>query len=451
LPRRPLDRERRLLETATPPSIRAVDWAGADDRSRPLSRGVLMAALSAGARDASTMVSVSHDDYVANVGGIQNLIADEQRAFEAAGWRYLHLSPAAPLPMLADRCPEDAYRLRLRLNGKPLGVATFQDLAAALAESRIHGARTTFVFHQLLGHVPELLATLPAAADGGSIAWLHDYFTLCPSFNLMRNDVKYCGAPAAGAPACAVCTFGAERPDHDRRIRAFFEATRPLVVAPSAVALELWLSRTNLPHRGTAVVPPARLTLDGGVEPIAAAAPLRIAHLGGVPLYKGWDVFAQLAAAHAGDPRYEFFHLGLGSAPSSAYARDPVRVGPDHRDAMIEAVVRNRIDVAICWSLWPENFCFTVHEALAGGAFVVAREAAGNIWPAVETNAPAQGCAIEDEASLARLFESGEIRTRVAQSTRRMGRLTPGGNTAELLLADRVAIPALRVAEEVGQ
>jgi hypothetical protein len=121
---------------------------------------------------------------------------------------------------------------------------------------------------------------------------------------------------------------------------------------------------------------------------------------------------------------------------------DPVRVAPNKRGAMIEAAIRHRIDVAVVWSLWPETFCFTVHEALAAGAYVLARRDAGNVWPAVEANAPWQGRAVDDETSLFQLFESGDILTLVARARRVRGTLTPGGNTADFLLnvemADRM-------------
>jgi hypothetical protein len=177
----------------------------------------------------------------------------------------------------------------------------------------------------------------------------------------------------------------------------------------------------------------------GGRIAIMSDAPLRVAHLGVVTMHKGWPVFEQLAFSHANDPRYEFYHLGLGSLASSRYIRDPVLVSHDNREAMVEAVVRHRIDVVISWSLWPETFCFTVHEALAGGAYIVARRAAGNVWPAIQAIAPEQGCAVEDQAGLFQLFESGEIRTLVTQARRFKGSLHLGAGTAEFLLNDQAA------------
>jgi hypothetical protein len=298
----------------------------------------------------------------------------------------------------------------------------------------------SFVFHHLLGHVPELLATLPEPGDAQTVVWIHDFFTLCPGFNLLRNDVKFCGGPSTASAACTVCVYGRDRLDQEPRIHRFFELVHPLVVAPSAVALSFWQARGDLPHAGTSVVPPARLTMLRDANPVICAngAPLRVAHLGGASLHKGWPVFELLVNAHGANSRYEFYHLGQGDTGLSRCIHGPVRVGPGQRDAMTQAVVRHRIDVVICWSLWPETFCFTAHEALAGGAFVVARRDAGAIWPAVETNAPLQGCSVADEATLFRLFETGEIELLVARSPRVRGTLTPGGNTADLLADDRI-------------
>lgn len=449
LARRPLDMARAALAAAASPHEMLLHWTAAADRSAPLTAQALAAVLGQDGDGFGTVVAVSHDDYAINFGGIQNVIADEQRALNAAGWRYVHLSPASPGPLLADHGPAVDYLLRVRLNGTALGVARFPDLAACLATGRARGGKTAFVFHQLLGHVPELLATLPLPEDGPAYVWVHDFFTLCPSFSMMRNNVKFCGGPPAGSPACTVCVYGGDRRSHVPRMRAFFRTLRPIVAAPSAVTLQFWLSQSGLTHAGTMVVPPARLIMRDREAPVTppSGRALRVAHLGANIMHKGWHVFEDLVLRHTDDSRYQFYHLGTGGTPSSNYIHDPVRVGPDQRDGMIEAIVRHEIDVVICWSLWPETFSFTVHEALAGGAFVVARRAAGNMWPAVRAHAPEQGCAVDDEAALVQLFESGEIVAMASAAPRHRGVLHPGGNAAELLLAGRAAPRDLAAAD----
>ncbi len=342
------------------------------------------------ASSAGVVLAISHDDYTLVFGGIQNVLGDEQRSFEAADWRYLHISPAAPLPVLGVHGPADTYRMRLRLDQRLLGVVTFPVLVAALRSLRAEGGRLEVIVHHMKGHVPEYLATLPYVTGSRPFVWAHDFFTLCPSFSLMRSDLTFCGGPPAGSAACQVCVFGADRRDHLPRVQAFFEATHPVVLAPSATALELWSRQGALSYSATYVVDLADLIMDVAGSRIAGRddAVLRIAHLGSANRHKGWQVFEALAMRHAQDRRYQFYHLGADGVRSRKYTHIPVRVTPSHRDAMVEAVARHQIDVVISWSLWPETFCFTVHEALAGGAFVIARDSAGNVAPALAAAAP---------------------------------------------------------------
>src|SRR5262249_21771069 len=106
--------------------------------------------------------------------------------------------------------------------------------------------------------------------------------------------------------------------------------------------------------------------------------------------------------------RYAFFHLGtVPAAEPSNIAFIAIMMDPERRDAMIDAVVTNGIDVVINWALCYETFSFSAHEAIAGGAFVLAPTWAGNIAPAI-TRAQ-QGLGLDSEQELFDLFASGKI------------------------------------------
>ncbi len=111
----------------------------------------------------------------------------------------------------------------------------------------------------------------------------------------------------------------------------------------------------------------------------------------------------------------------------------PVQVDEDRPDAMIEAIVEHRIDVVVSWSLCAETFCIAVHEALAAGAFVVARADAGNIGRAIMTNAPEQGRCVDDERALFSLFEGSTLKGILAASNRLPGVLIREGGSASSL------------------
>jgi hypothetical protein len=115
---------------------------------------------------------------------------------------------------------------------------------------------------------------------------------------------------------------------------------------------------------------------------------------------------------------------------------------------MVEAVAEARVDVALVWPLCFESFCYTVHEAIAAGAFVLTHADSGNVWPAVVRNAPTQGRIIADEHALFDLFDRGGLRALLQDSQRRRGALIPGGGTVSWL-RERDARPKFTPASSI--
>lgn len=391
----------------------------------------------------SYVLSFSHHDYHLQVGGVENVVGDEERAFCSAGWNYLHISPAAPAAQLVDPLPASDFRVKLRLNGKMLGNMTIADLLSAVAELRDRCVAMECVIHHFAGHVPELiLAVFKTSGAKRPIVWLHDFFMLCKSYVLLRNDETFCSAPPESSEACRTCCYSAGRSAHRVRIRAFFEETQPFILSPSEAGLEIFRRFSDMPILEAEVVSLARLA--AGQTSIvdrdeSNKRALRIAFVGAQASHKGWKVFKTLALRFGQDPRYRFFHFG-GSNDASlpdCIRNISVRVTPEHREAMIEALVKERIDVVIIWPLWPETFCFTVHEALAAGAFVVAPSESGHVWPAVATCAPNQGFAAADTGALFAFFEGDDLHTRFTAARRRCHALQLSAGTADWLLAEK--------------
>ncbi|MDP9932886.1 hypothetical protein [Variovorax paradoxus] len=378
------------------------------------------------------VISVSHDDYATSAGGIQNIIGDECKAFRARGVGYLHLCPVRPMRGLADASAED-FSFALRLDGMAIGRTSGLALRQALTRLANAGVRSTWVLHHLMGHSPELLRTLVEANSScAPLFWIHDYFSACPSYTLLRNDVTYCGMPAADSDACRICAYGQARPGHQARIQQLLHSIQPELVAPSQTALELW-ARAGLfetPHMH--VLQPAKL-LPSGRPRHSRSGRLRVAYLGSQVFHKGWYSYQRLAAAFRADDRYEFLQFGSPGPTPSFIRHVPVKVGASARDAMVRAIAAQGIDVVISWSVWPETFCFTAHEAIAGGAFLVVKRGQGHVNAAVHRYAPQASRSIEDEEELHRYFHAGGISTDVEQSPLRYGYLLPSQGSAELL------------------
>lgn len=405
------DARRAAINAAVPPRERAKHWI----RQGPIDpqRGLGLEYLLSGAK--GVVVSVGHDDYKSIFGGIQNCIGDEAEEFASSRFLYVHLCPVQPLPMMAAPCDAGRFFVNVRANGELLGVASLEDLGEEIA----HAARTKsryLIIHHLLGHSPEAIVEFSAMIQPReTIYWIHDFFSLCPQFTLLRNDVTFCGAPPPGSAACRVCVYGAERRGHLSRIERLFAHLSPTVLAPSKSALDLFLERGRFLYSRAQVLPHGRFVFERetSVEHpkpsrVGQSRPYRIAFLGAAAFHKGWWTFVSLAERFGAASGFEFYHLGAQEDPQARNIRFvKVNVSPENRQAMADAVSLYEIDFAVNWSLCSETFCFTVHEAVAGGALVLANANAGNVWPAIASLTENWGRAFEDEQALFDWFATG--------------------------------------------
>ncbi len=351
-------------------------------------------------------ITFSHDDYTTNVGGVQLCLQREDAAMRALGRDHLHLFPATHWPTV--RPAGAAGVLGVLLNGVLAGVFDASTIAAALKPAP-PGARTSFAIHNMLGHQPdEVVAILAAAGLSKGFFWLHDFTSLCAGYHLMRNEVADCAAPPADSPACHLCVFGAYRAWHVAAHAALFRALDLTVAAPSQSVYDLWRARTTArPDQPHVIAPLARLVPRPAPEGPLRDGPLRVAFLGMPSPHKGWPAFQALAERFAGDPRYEFWHLASRPVKGARLAFKEVSVTLETPRAMLDTLETLQIDVAVLWSLCRETFSYTAHETVAAGAAILTRPDSGNIAAFVAQGG--HGRVLSDEAQLTGLFESGEV------------------------------------------
>ncbi len=364
-------------------------------------------------------LTFSHDDYSANLGGVQLCLQREAAAAAETGRDHLHVYPINPRPML--RRPGQGELIGLVWNWQSAGAFAVSTLAEGLEAclSGVARGRRSLAVHSLLGHsVSEVLAIARAAGLSEGWFWIHDFASACASYHLLRNDVADCGAPPVGSAACGVCIYGDHRQFHLDEHERLFRALDLSVAAPSQAALDTWLRGARLPAVRTTVAPLARLVPRGAAPlgaPAGAERPFRLAFPGLPSPLKGWPVFRELVLRFAEDPRYEFLHLARDPAAGLPLTFHPVTVTEDDPKAMQDALEALGADAVMVWSLCRETFSFTTHEAAAAGAAILTGPDSGNVAAFVE--ATGLGEVIANEAALFELFESGEI-ARLARARR---------------------------------
>ena len=384
------------------------------------------------------ILSFSHDNYTEIVGGIQLCLLIEQAAFEEDGATYVSFHPAQPLPVLCEKDQIDLLQLNIVCNGRTLGTANIKDIIRAIERlsSRI---QFSLVVHAMLGHAPESISRIAAAAGTNKgLFWVHDYFSICPGYNLLRNRISYCGAPAVDSAACSICLFGETRREHAARVRTLFKELEFDIVSPSAAALDIWLSNSGLSRQEVRIHPHCQIEwlASRQMKAMRQDEPVRVAFLGYPAIHKGWPVFRDLLDKFGRNPAFEFHYLGGGLVDDSRLKITAVSVNRDNRNAMVEAISRNSIDFTVLWSLWPETFCFTSFEAIAGGAHVLTYSGSGNIAQMISTEK--MGRAFNSEAELVDFFQSGAAHEYVRKHPRPNG---PAGR----LVYNRMSADILRL------
>lgn len=367
---------------------------------------VLAAALAARRSSRGDLhITFSHDDYVANVGGVQLCLKREDAAMAALGRDHLHLFPATHWPIVRDG--ETPVALGVLINGRLVGAFDAATVVAALSPAA-PGAQRSFAIHNMLGHHPdEVIAILRAAGLSRGFLWLHDFTSLCAGYHLMRNEVADCGAPPADSQSCSLCVFGEGRAGHVAAHEALFRALDLTVAAPSRSVYDLWRARTTAPADQPHVIAPLATLVPRAGPAATRDGPLRVAFLGMPGPHKGWPAFQDLAETFAGDDRYEFWHLASRPVKEARLAFQEVSVTLETPRAMLDALETLQIDVAVLWSLCRETFSFAAHEVVASGAVILTRPDSGNIAAFVAEGG--HGRVLSDEAELSALFASGAV------------------------------------------
>ena len=369
-----------------------------------------------GLETAGIYVTVSHDDFTQNFGGVQLVLMRESVAVAEMGLDHLHLFPSAPLP-IADFDAEEPI-VGVLLNGQRIGFFLAGDIERELAAVATRIRTSHFAVHSLIGHRAEaILSVLTAAGCHAGWYWVHDYSSVCAGYTLLRNDVEFCGAPPPSSSACSICVYGGLRAQQIKAHELLFEKLDLTVLAPSRAALDVWKA-------GASVVAPAKvhehmrlaISQKRGRKGRSSVnnRPLRVAYVGQAVSHKGWPVFKDLAVTFGKDSRYRFYHVGKDQQPGIPVIFREVAVGPDDLGKMVRTLNELEIDVALIWSLWPETFCIAAVEALEAGAAVLTFKDSGNV--AALVNSSGFGAVLDSEDDLRRLFDSGDVRELVAQT-----------------------------------
>ncbi len=361
------------------------------------------------------VLALSQNDYTRKIGGVGLRILDEQITANKNKVHYLHLYPYFPRTSLLFG--DATIVLGVNLDGKTVGTIECNLLLKALktlAEPKLMEIR----MHHTMGFSFPFIQELLRETIGKRVRfWVHDFFSICPSYYLLRNDVEYCHAPAIDSNACQICVYSEVRSRQQAAFNQLFDDNAIEVVAPSGFALSLWKEKFPSEKYFSVVSPNADLLWTNGETLEEEQNVLRIAFIGYPVPHKGWAVWLKLTEAFKDHRELQFYLFSSSSVRSENFKQIKVSVTNKDRVRMVTALREERIDVAFLWSVCPETFSFTLYESLAAGCYVLTYKNSGNIQDYLVRN-PTRGLVLKDEEELLKLFQTGGIFARVSDYRR---------------------------------
>jgi glycosyltransferase involved in cell wall biosynthesis len=383
---------------------------------RILSKEKLKSKMTSAMAGSVVKIAFSHDNYLEIVGGVQLKIADEQLEVNRSGKGYLHIFPYGVSLALMEFTDDSV--IGLNLNGEWVGYTHPQILNEYLSENSAEFKVEGISIHHVMGFDLRFFDKVIEATQYPKVVfWLHDFFSLCPGYLLLRNNLEFCGAPKVTSNACFLCLHGERRIGHLKEIERFFSKNTIEVISPSEFALDLWRKAFPVKDVKATVCPHAILEYQEPIPKISMNKVIKIAFVGFPVYHKGWETWLRLTERFGSNHRFEFFLFSETRRPSRIFKNISVSVTKESRNQMAEQLRNYNIDVAFLWSRCPETFSFTLYESLSAGCTILTNQNSGNIQAYVREH-PESGLVLESEDALIALFEGGSLSEYLVEAQR---------------------------------
>ena len=235
------------------------------------------------------------------------------------------------------------------------------------------------ILHQLLGFGPKIVDAVGRwCRDRRSIAYVHDFYCLCPRVTLINAVESYCGVqPAAMCDRCIAIGGAHDASKLDELTatehRALFGRVLSgmhAVAAPSEDAVRH--VQRAFPQLSVRAIPhPERARPTVSISYVRD--PNAIALLGAIGPHKGADKLLELVRLAAlSHPDLRWHVLGHTSLDETLGKLPNVFITGEYEPAELPGLIAaSRSAVALFLHVWPETFSYTLSEAVRAGLLPV--------------------------------------------------------------------------------
>lgn len=338
------------------------------------------------------ILSIGINDYRNCSGGTNKVVMAHQELFKMKGYGYIYISPI--------HYGKKGY-WEIILDNLYISVRSTSNLLYYLYNICIKGNSICEIhIHHLtnvsLSEVDKILSYLKCNIK----FYIHDYYTICPSIKMLRNDAEFCGCQKMSDNKCNKCNYyeagKGKIPLIENLLKEYQD--RIIFIAPSDSAKEQWLEAYAEYKNNVEVVYHQKLQGKYKENKVPVTKSIKVGYLGEQTFAKGWDVWKSLID-NVYDDRYKFYYFGKSKDKKIENVKVDFR---KDINAMVKALRKKQLDCVVLWSVWKETYSYTYYESLAANTFVITNKFSGNIADQVEKRG--NGIVLNNEEELICLF-----------------------------------------------
>ena len=353
------------------------------------------------------ILSISYGNFLDSIDGTNKVILAHKSMLESVGISQVHIFPRSIRFPLTNKIVTKYWGVTI--DGRVLNqVYTHDEVIQRLVQITMNkkNLKEVHIHHLLYVNMEELEKILNVFMVPIKF-YLHDYYTICLQFNLLKDNDVYCGKGAVSQKKCAECKYYLKSKEHYAKIKKFLNeyGNRMHFIAPSKAAKEIWSSAFP-DYEASATVIYHQSLLESyceNCEIIPDEEPIKIAYVGSKRINKGWKQWENaIRKSYELGCNEKYYHFGSTNDKIQYVEKIPVFFTSDNINAMVNALRVNNIDVVVLWSIWPETYSYTYYESTAANTFIITNKYSGNIAAMVlERN---NGVVLDSEAEFIELI-----------------------------------------------
>lgn len=349
------------------------------------------------------VIIFSHSDIYSRIGGVEKYLQEESAHLKIRNIDVFQIYPVNKIKKNILKKDTIINNFGINYNDKNiLKNINFTQLQKFITDTlNLNRIELVCIHHLLYWNLDNMLNILQILKGINLLYYVHDMYSACTSKFLYKNNKEYCQViETYPQNICNGCCFYDGIELHRSQISKIL-ALSYKIICPSIIVkkmLETIYNDQNITSK-IKVVEHLNLTPIKNKKCTNGNRKINIAFLGSSAGHKGYRTFKILAKNKQLKSIYKFYIIGKTKDKIRNVEIKNYSFFENGIHAARDCLLENNIDIALLWSIVPESYSYTLHEACSAGVPVISNPNSGNIADKVKSN-KIYGKVVESENDL---------------------------------------------------